>query len=78
MVKKEEDNSATGYEDGQYLFVLYNQAFLQHKTNDEITHFRLLVRSQWLAKQSDHQESRHKQITSFNDFIIGVKSYMEV
>ena len=41
--KKEVDNSGTGYEDGQYIypFVLYNRA--GHKTNDEITHFRLLV-----------------------------------
>ena len=28
--------------------------------NDEITHFRLLVRLQQLAKRSDRQESRYK------------------
>ena len=38
-----EDNSGTGYEDGQYPSVLYNRTVLWHKTNDETTHFRLLV-----------------------------------
>ena len=55
--KEEEDNSGTGYEDGQYPFVLYNRAVLRHKTYDEITHFRLLIRLQQLAKRSDCQES---------------------
>ena len=61
-------------------FVLYNRAVLRHKTNDENTHFRLLVRLQELAKRSDRQESRYKLNGSrvFNDFIVGVKSFMEV
>ena len=43
MVKKEkEDNSGTGYKDGQYPLVLYNRVVLRHKTNDETTHFCLL------------------------------------
>ena len=52
MVKKkekeeeEEDNSGTGYEDGQDPFVLFNRAVLRRETNDEITRFHLLVRSQ--------------------------------
>ena len=59
MVKKEEeDNSGTGYEDGQYPFILYNRTALRHKTNNEITHFRLLVRLQQLAKRSYPQEYR--------------------
>ena len=46
VVKKEEeeekeDNSGTGYKEGQYPCVLYNRAVLRHKTNKEIT---LLVR----------------------------------
>ena len=52
----------TGYEDGLYPFVLYNCAVLRHKTNDEITHFRLLE----LAKRSDRQESRYKRVTCFS------------
>ena len=36
----EEGYSGTGYEDGQYSFVLYNRAVLRQETNDEITHFR--------------------------------------
>ena len=44
---KEEDYSGTGYEDGQYPFVLYNHGI---KQIDEITHFRLLIRLQQLAK----------------------------
>ena len=36
----EEDYSGTGYEDGQYYFVLYNRAVLRQETNDEITHCR--------------------------------------
>ena len=39
MVKKEEDNSGTGYEDGQYPFFFYNHVVLQHNTNNKITHF---------------------------------------
>ena len=72
MVKKE-DNSGTGYEDRQYPFDLYNRAILRHKTNDEIAHFRLLVRLQQLDKRSDRQESRYKRVGCFNDFIVGVK-----
>ena len=59
MVKKKEkkeDNSRTGYEDGQYPFVLYNRAVLRHETNDEITHFRVIVRIKQLAKQSRTSE----------------------
>ena len=48
--KEEENNSGTGYEDGQYPFVLLNRAVLRHKANDETTQFRLLVRLQQLAK----------------------------
>ena len=59
---KEEDNSGTGYEDGQYLFVLYNRAI---KEKDETTHFRLLVRLQNLAKRSDRQVSRYKRFACF-------------
>ena len=66
MVKKEvEDNSGTGYEDGQYPFFLYNHAVLGHRTNDEITHFRLIVRLQQLAKRSNRQESRYKRVERF-------------
>ena len=43
VVKKErgeeEDNSGTGYEDGQYPFVLHNRAVLRH---ENIASFRLL------------------------------------
>ena len=63
--KKKEDYSGTGYEDGQYLVVLYNRAVLRHETNDEITHFRLLVRLNLLAKRSDRQESRYKRVACF-------------
>ena len=63
--KEEEDNSGTGYEDGQYCFVLYNRAVLRHKKNNEITHFRLLVQLQQLAKRSDCQESRCKWAACF-------------
>ena len=52
------ENSGTGYEDGQYPFVLYNRAVLRRETNDEITHFRLLVRLQQLAKRSDRKKYR--------------------
>ena len=54
--KKEEANSGTGYEDGQYILLFSTTArlILRHETNDETTHFRLLVRLQ-LDKQSDHQ-----------------------
>ena len=58
MVKKEkekEDNSGTGYEDGQYPFVLYNRAVLRHETDDEITNFRIIVRIKQVAKRSDRQ-----------------------
>ena len=65
VVKEEEDNSGTGYEDGQYPLVLYNRVVLRHKTNDEITHFRLLVPLQQQAKRSDRQESRYKQVACF-------------
>ena len=79
MVKtKEEGNSGTGYEDGHYPFVLYNRAVLRNESNDEITHFRLLIRLKQLAKRSDRQESRNNGSQVLNDFIVGVKSYMEV
>ena len=51
MVK--EDNYGTGYEDKQYPFVLNNRAVLMHKSNDETTYIRLLVRLKQLAKRSD-------------------------
>ena len=61
--KKEEENySGTGYEDGQYSFVFYNHAVLRHKTNNEITHFHLLVQLQKLA---DRQESHYKRVACF-------------
>ena len=60
-----EGYSGTGYEDGQYSFVLYNRAVLRQETNDEITHFRLLVRLQQLAKRSDRQESHYKRVACF-------------
>ena len=82
MVKKEEkeDYSRTGYEDRQYSLpvVLHNRAVFRKETNDEITHFRLLVRLQQLTKRFDFQESCYKRSRVFNDFIIWVKSYMEV
>ena len=43
MVKKEEDNSRTGYEDGQYPFVLYNGAVLPHKTTTKLLIFVFLL-----------------------------------
>ena len=76
MVKKEEeDNSGTRYEDKQYPFVLYSHAVLRHKTNNKITHFRLLIRLQQLAKRSDHQESHFRVLLMI--FTVEVKSYME-
>ena len=63
--KVEEDNSGTGYEDGQCPFVLHNHAVLRHKTNDKTTHFRLLVQLQQLAKQSDRHESCYKCVACF-------------
>ena len=66
MVKKWEDKSGTGYEDGQYPFILYNSAVLRHETNDETTHFRLLVRLQQLAKRSDRHESSYKRVLLFH------------
>ena len=39
MVKEEEDNSGTGYEDGQYAFILYNQVVLTHKTATKLLIF---------------------------------------
>ena len=60
MVKEKEDNSGTGYEDGQFPFVFYNHVVLRHKKNDKITLFCLLVRLQQLAKRSDRQESRYR------------------
>ena len=56
MREKEEDNSGTGYKDGQYPFVLYNRVVLQHKI---ITLFHFL-RLQQLVRRSNHQESRYK------------------
>ena len=52
----------------------------RHETNDEITHFRLLVRLKRLAKRSDGQEIVINGSRVFNDFIDVVKSYtcMEV
>ena len=47
MVKKDREGDNSGldsYEDGQYPFVLYNRGVLRHETNDEITHFRIIVR----------------------------------
>ena len=41
--EEEGDNSGTGYEDGQYSFVLYNRWVLRHETNDKTTHFHLFV-----------------------------------
>ena len=76
MVK--EDCSGTGYEDGQYPFVLYNCAVLRRKTNNETTHFCLLVRLQQPARRSDHQKSHYKRSRVFNDIIVGVKSYIQV
>ena len=58
VMKEEEDNSGTGYEEGQYPFLLNNRAVLRHKANDEITHFRFIVRLQQLAKRSDCEELR--------------------
>ena len=69
--KEKEDNSGTGYEDGQYPFVLYNCAVLRHKT-----HFRLLV---------DYNNGLNDPIVRSlviktgrvffkNNFIVGVKS----
>ena len=42
MVKEEEDNSGSGYEDGQYPFVLYNHAALTHKTTMQLLIFVFL------------------------------------
>ena len=42
MVKKEEkeeDNSGTGYKDGQYPFVLYNRAVLPDRTTRKLLIF---------------------------------------
>ena len=42
MVKKEEkeeDNSGTGYKDGQYPFVLYNRAVLPDRTTTKLLIF---------------------------------------
>ena len=55
--KKKEDISGTGYNDGQYPFVLNNCVVLQHKI---ITLFHFL-RLQQLVRQSNHQESRYKK-----------------
>ena len=68
VVEKEEDNSGTGYKDGQYpfAFVLYNCVVLRYKTNDEITHVCLLVRLQQLTKRSNRQESCYKWVTCYS------------
>ena len=39
VVKKKETYSGTGYEDGQYPFVLYNRAVLRHKTKTKLLIF---------------------------------------
>ena len=59
--------------DGQYPFVLYLQPRGFATANDETAHFRLLVRSQQLAKRSDRQEFRYKLIACFNDFIVNFR-----
>ena len=80
--KKEEDYSGTGYEDGQYPLFLYNRAVLRHEANGEITHFRLLFHSNnWLNNLLNDPIIRNIVINGsrvFDDFIVGVKSYMEV
>ena len=73
MVKKKKEGLGT--RTVQYPFDLYSRAVLRHERNDEITHFRLLVRLKQLAKRFDRQESRYKRVACFNDFIVGVKSY---
>ena len=45
--------------------IFYNRAVLRHKTNNEITHFHLLVQLQQLAKRSDRQESHYKRVVCF-------------
>ena len=69
------DNSGTGYEDGQYSFVLYNCAVLRHQTYDEITPF---VFSFHYNNKLNDPIVRSLVINGtrvFNDFIAGVKSY---
>ena len=48
-------DTGTGYNDRQYVFVLYNRADLPHKT-PETAHFCLLVRFKQQAKRSDRRE----------------------
>ena len=58
----EEDNSRSGNEDGQYLFLLYNRAVLVTQNNNETAHICYLLRFKQQAKRSDCRESCQKRV----------------
>ena len=78
MVKKEEeDNPGTGYEDGQYPFVLYNRAVLPHKIMMKQLIFVFLFDLN--NKLNDPiNGSLVRSCVFLMTLIVGVKSYMEV